>query len=150
MSIYCQLTEHKKDNSDRVYRKCNTTSDKKLDSEQCLYNTTLKKCYTRKNTNKKNTPKTKKNTNKTENTQKNQKQQNNQDYDTNTNIKTIPVFFRDIFTLDSIQKYRTFIQNKKLDPKDETNPIKLHNNLRNNLYDSNQVGSFWINYFLEK
>jgi len=136
MSTYCKLTEHNKDNK-RVYRRCSITNDKSLDSDGCVFDKKKKHCYTRKKTTKKQPGK-----------KISRKRVSVPATATEPPKLLIPIDYRNNIDLNMVKKYKEL---SKQAPISENMKIdELHSKLKNNYFKSKSLGTFWLDFYINK
>ena len=136
MSTYCKLTEHNKDNK-RVYRRCSITNDKSLDSDGCVFDKKKKHCYTRKKTTKKQPGK-----------KISRKRVSAPATAAEPPKLLIPIDYRNNIDLNMVKKYKEL---SKQAPISENMKIdELHSKLKNNYFKSKSLGTFWLDFYINK
>tara|TARA_B100001175_G_scaffold235425_2_gene201821 strand:- start:17452 stop:17862 length:411 start_codon:yes stop_codon:yes gene_type:complete len=136
MSTYCKLTEHNKDNK-RVYRRCSITDDKSLDSDRCVFDKKKKHCYTRKKTTKKQPGK-----------KISRKRVSVPATAAQPPKLLIPIDYRNNIDLNMVKKYKEL---SKQAPISENMKIdELHSKLKNNYFKSKSLGTFWLDFYINK
>lgn len=140
MSTYCKLTEHNKDNK-RVYRRCSITNDKSLDSDGCVFDKKKKHCYTRKKTTKKQPGK-----------KISRKRVSAPATAAQPPKLLIPIDYRNNIDLNMVKKYKEF---SKPVATSESVPIsspidELHSKLKNNYFKPKSLGTFWLDFYINK
>ena len=136
MSTYCKLTEHNKDNK-RVYRRCSITDDKSLDSDRCVFDKKKKHCYTRKKTTKKQPGK-----------KISRKRVSVPATATQPPKLLIPIDYRNNIDLNMIKKYKEL--SKQAPISESMNIDELHSKLKNNYFKSKSLGTFWLDFYINK
>ena len=136
MSTYCKLTEHNKDNK-RVYRRCSITDDKSLDSDRCVFDKKKKHCYTRKKTTKKQPGK-----------KISRKRVSVPATAAQPPKLLIPIDYRNNIDLNMVKKYKEL---SKQAPISENMKIdELHSKLKNNYFKPKSLGTFWLDFYINK